>query len=249
MSGISADLFRALIAVQVLDAERVEVEEKLESIEPRREELRAQLDDEKARHVASKEALKKLQVAHKEKEIALKEQEAAVDKHNGELSNIKSNDAYKALLTEIEHAKGKIDALETEILGMLDEISAAEAAVAEEQSVVKTIEAEFAGRAKEIDDDEAALNGRLAELAAERAGKTAGVEPALLAHYDKVRERHADGVALAELKEGACSACHVKVPPTLLQDVQKGEEFVTCESCYRILYNLAKGKTAPAASE
>ena len=48
-----------------------------------------------------------LERLQKEKEMEVTTLEAAIGKHSGELNAVKSNDAYKALLSEIEKEKQK----------------------------------------------------------------------------------------------------------------------------------------------
>ena len=61
---------------------------------------------------------------------------------------------------------------------------------------------------------------------------------------------------MAEALEGRCTACNLTLRPQLSQDLKKGEEILSCESCQRILYynppvaaeDLA-GEPAPADHE
>jgi len=52
--------------------------------------------------------------------------------------------------------------------------------------------------------------------------------------YEVIRKRK--GTAVAHTTDGSCSACHVRMPPQLLQRLMRREEFGLCPSCNRILY-------------
>jgi predicted nucleic acid-binding Zn-ribbon protein len=62
------------------------------------------------------------------------------------------------------------------------------------------------------------------------------VNPALLARYDSIRQRH-NGVGMAEVtKKGSCSGCGTGQPERTLQALRE-DKVATCESCHRILYH------------
>ncbi len=56
----------------------------------------------------------------------------------------------------------------------------------------------------------------------------------LLKKYETVRQ--ARGNAIAEVKNGSCTGCHMAIPPQLSIRVLKQEELITCPNCQRILY-------------
>ena len=56
--------------------------------------------------------------------------------------------------------------------------------------------------------------------------------------------RSRDGIAVAEVKNGSCSACFMKLRPQVLVELKLGGEIITCESCTRILYILKEDRQA-----
>ena len=94
-----------------------------------------------------------------------------------------------------------------------------------------------------------------AALRKERAELAGSVAPAVRQLYERIRKGRR-GVAVAEAVDGRCSACNLTLRPQLSQDLKRGEEIVSCESCQRILYynppaaveDLA-GEAAPAARQ
>jgi uncharacterized protein len=56
-------------------------------------------------------------------------------------------------------------------------------------------------------------------------------------------------VALAEARNGSCSACFIALRPQVMSEVRRGEEIVTCDNCNRILYyqRTAHGSTVSAS--
>jgi predicted nucleic acid-binding Zn-ribbon protein len=62
------------------------------------------------------------------------------------------------------------------------------------------------------------------------------VPPNLLARYDELRLR-LGGVAVAELHDGRCSGCHLRLSNVALERVKNAppDELVECEECGRLL--------------
>ena len=66
----------------------------------------------------------------------------------------------------------------------------------------------------------------------------------LLAHFDRVRERHqGQGLALIRVTQKGggprvyhCSACNYMVRPQVVVEIRSNGSLVQCDSCKRILY-------------
>ena len=54
--------------------------------------------------------------------------------------------------------------------------------------------------------------------------------------------------AVAEVRGGMCSVCHVRVRPQIDQDVRRRERIVQCENCQRILYHVPPAAAAGGTS-
>jgi predicted nucleic acid-binding Zn-ribbon protein len=81
----------------------------------------------------------------------------------------------------------------------------------------------------------AADETELAELATRRNDLRAAVNEDLLRHYDRVLKLR--GTALAAVYENQmCSGCSVVLRPQVFQDVMTNQQFLTCDTCKRILY-------------
>ena len=99
----------------------------------------------------------------------------------------------------------------------------------EADSVANEKEKEHA-RQQTAEDEKA-----LAELSAQRQELRASVDEDTLRHYDRVfKLRHSALSAVHE--DEMCSVCRMTLRPQVFQDVMRGEETITCDSCQRILY-------------
>lgn len=64
--------------------------------------------------------------------------------------------------------------------------------------------------------------------------------------YDRMAKRSRDGIAVAEVVNGSCSACFIQLRPQVQLNVKKGDEIIVCESCTRILYLASREAEASA---
>ncbi len=203
--------------------------------------LNAEFEHKKASMGAARETLLGLQKRKKEKELSIAEAEEGIRKHQRELNQVKNNDAFKALLGEIERDKTAKDGLETEVLLLLDELDKAAGAD-------RTMQAELR-KAQEVRDAEAgalessgrSLAAELAAAEAERAAQAGGIDRELLEKYETVRASRA-GVAVVPVHEDpatgklSCGGCHMALTPQKTLDVRKNDTFAVCPECRRLMY-------------
>ncbi len=243
MATAKDDMSR-LIALQEHDKQLDVLRAELAKIPEDIEAMRAQVSDEKAAVEAAHEHAQELQARKKERENEMSKNEEGVKKHEIDLNSVKTNEAFKALLKEIEEAKAAVGNLETEIIGLLDEIDAAFLKEKTAKADLEESESENNKKIRVLEDRKGELEARLKGEEEKRAGLTEGVPADVSTLYDKTRERRG-GIALAEVRDGTCRACHVRQPPQVLVDLKKGTKIMVCESCTRLLYEVA---SAPAES-
>ena len=54
--------------------------------------------------------------------------------------------------------------------------------------------------------------------------------------YNRISARIRDGIAVAEARNGSCTACFMSLRPQVMAEVRRGEDIITCDNCNRILY-------------
>ena len=97
---------------------------------------------------------------------------------------------------------------------------------------------------KEIDADRSELDGELKR----RNDAFATLPAQLAAVYNRLAQRSRDGIAVAEVVNGSCSACFMSLRPQMQVEVRRGDQIITCESCTRILY-IASVESKAAMTE
>jgi predicted nucleic acid-binding Zn-ribbon protein len=224
--------------IQKLDENLDHLEEEIGRLPRHVEEIEKKLEDHKAQLAAEKHAL---QLNEKERRRLEGEVALATDKATRlqeQISEVKTNDQYRALRNEISFAKKEIRTAEDQIIDRMEEAEALEGKVA---AAEKALAEESVGVAKEVAEVERVVDGDRQKLAAERIERDRVAEkvpPRLLRAYERVRRKLKDRAVSAAVA-GRCSSCHMVLRQQLLQQLRRSddEDVITCEFCGCILYN------------
>jgi predicted nucleic acid-binding Zn-ribbon protein len=68
----------------------------------------------------------------------------------------------------------------------------------------------------------------------QRQQTAAGLDAKLYGQYQKVAAQYS-GRGVAQLQEGVCSGCHLKVPPQMISEIRLQMQLFTCPHCRLIL--------------
>lgn len=235
----------ALVALQekdkVLDARQKDVD----AVPPRIAAVKSDLAEEKKRMDAAKAKTLELEKKKKSKELDVAAKEEAARKHGGQLNEVKSNDAYKALQAEIAKEKAAAGDIETEVLQIMEDIDKSRAEEKALAAELKKIE-EFSKA--DLEKLEAELSHAKGEHAAAKAARDAAAVPVpadVLRVYDHIRSRGKPDAAVPVV-DGHCGACQITLAPSLVAEVAKLKSLAVCESCQRILYKPEHAAAAAA---
>lgn len=194
--------------------------------------------DLEAREKAAQAALEKRRTSRRETERRLREHEDHLRKLKGQQSEVKTNEAYTAMLKEIATLEEEIGNEEERILVLMDEIEQAEK---ETRTATEALEAQRATRAAERQ----ALEARQKEVAAdveklevEKPKLLSEITPLLLKRYERVDEKLKDR-AVTRIDNDHCGVCGQQLPPQLAVEVRKSDQFISCPNCGRILVHYA----------
>ena len=244
---------KSLIELQAVDLRLIEIRERQARFPKRLAEVEARVTAARQQVAAAKEALLTGQKERKTYEMDVEQWKERAKKYRNQSAEVKTNEAYKALLHEIQNAENEVAKAEDRLLERMvsgeeydRQVKAAEASLKEIEAVAnkdrQAIQAEYNAAQKE-----------LAAAEAVRAAAIAAVPEDLVDHYERIAKRHG-GIALAEIRGEGCGQCGVHIRPHVIQQLQRdsNEGFFHCETCTRILYyadhSAAPGPPATSAS-
>ena len=214
--------------IAALDKEVAALPKHIATIERALESHVRKLEADRAALTANQKDRKKL-----EGDIQMQEQK--ISKLRDQMLGAKTNEQYRAFQNEIEYAQNEIRKAEDRILELMSEsepldqnVKKAEAALKEEKQVVEK-EKNVARERTEAD------KSQLETLRAERKETYEKLPAAVQNTYDRVRKKWHSTV-IAEAVDGRCAACQIVIRPQFMQDLKRGDQLLTCESCGRFLY-------------
>jgi uncharacterized protein len=169
-----------------------------------------------------------------------------VEKSREKLSRCRTEREANAAQRELEELRKLYRDRELEIdkLGALVEQARGE---------IDKVTVERDALAGELGQNEGEVNNRLGELEKvagvqndARKEAVAKVKPELYRRYELIRKRR--GTGIASTLDGTCSACNMRLPPMLFQQLARGTDFGQCPSCNRILYVRSAADAADTQS-
>jgi predicted nucleic acid-binding Zn-ribbon protein len=237
-----------LVDLQITDTNIRRLKQSVESAQERR----ASLEQEFEQHAFSIREVQKrrddLHAERTENEKQIAEIKTYLERADRNLKHAQNQKEYETAMREIDALQKQVVALETKVVELM--------ASAEE------VEKELESRAEEIDsldskrDEafaafEAEISSDQAELATEESKREAvfvTLPAQLAAVYNRLAQRSRDGIAVAEVINGSCSACNMSLRPQMNVEVKKSDKIITCENCSRILYISAPKEAEATAS-
>lgn len=239
-----------LIELQEVDLRLAEVQAKLDFLPKRVMEAQKRVETAKQELAAAKTALTGSLKDRKTYEMDVQSWKEKVRKYKDQSSQVKSNDAYKALLHEIEMAEAEITKAEDRLLERMMAGEEFEVRVKDAEKTLREVEKGAEVDLAQLKAENDAARKQKAALDAERGQATGGVDADLLDNYHRIAKKHG-GAALAEVVNERCGKCGVVVRPHVFQEMRRPEnqEIYRCESCTRILYYVEPPQPAQAQAQ
>ncbi len=239
--AISKDALKLLVALQEQDKTLDSIQKEIDAVPPRIDAVKADLANEKKAMDAAKAKTIELEKKKKSKELDVAAKEESARKRSGQLNELKSNDAYKAMQAEIAADKAAAADIETEVLVIMEEIDKSKAEEKAVAAELKKIEGEASQDLAKLEAVMSEAKGRFDAAKAKR-DEVAGPVPAdMMKVYNHIRGRGKPD-AVVPMVDGHCGACQISLAPSMIMEITKVKSLITCESCQRILY---KPEAAP----
>lgn len=223
-----------LLPLQELDCQLRDIKKELEDIPARKEEEQSRLQEHKDNLAEAEEAMKAEQAKIKELEIEVQSCKNQIEKYRQQQMTLKSNKEFQAMEGEIANVEARIREHEDSELVMMEDIEKARTNVASRRKDLEAEEEAVNQDVAELDRRMAGIEEQLAGLEARRTELLQNVPEDMLARYERILMRR--DCALVPVNAGICSGCHMKLPPSVNQNIMKREDMVACDHCGRLLY-------------
>ena len=234
-----------LVALQNLDNTIRRLQKELETIPERRAQVENEFDQRAFEIKALENSRDEARHIRARVETEIGEQKARVERAERNLMSSKKPDEYTAAIREADAARKQISALETQILEQMEVFERAENSLKERAEEIASLNTDREARLKVFDDASKVQSDELQASISERERVFNSLPKQLSSQYKRISARIRNGVAVAEARNGSCTACFMALRPQAMSQVRRGEEIVTCDNCNRILY-FAGTDNAPA---
>ena len=225
----------SLIALQKLDTAAETARKRLAELPRAEQELTATLTAATAAVENAKAKLATNNTSRRELEKNVAAVDTRLARFDDHKAAVKTNQEYTALLHEIATAKSEKDAIEEQILVIMEEADAIGAEVKAADAALVQTRKDADSSLRMLGDERGSLEADIARLMGERVKATAGVPATVLAKYEQLLKQRRM-IAVSEMVGELCTACHVRLRPAVAQTIRRNADIIQCDSCQRILY-------------
>jgi uncharacterized protein len=229
-----------LIALQNADTSIRRLQAEIEAIPRRRAEIESEFDQ---RAFEIRELERQRDEARHERvrlETEAQEQRERAERAERNLMSSKKQDEYTAAIREADAARKLISQLETQILEKMEAFEQAESKLKEREPEMARLSTEMQARIKEFEEQTRTQEEQLEVNRRERERLVATLPKNMSTLYNRISARIRDGIAVAEARNGSCTACFMSLRPQVMAEVRRGDDVITCDNCNRILYYVPK---------
>lgn len=228
-------LLTALLILQDRDRHRRDLEGQLQATPREIGAVEARIAAEKAAIETAKAELNDLEAKKKVLETEIGSAEQKVSKYRSQQLEVRKNDEYRALGTEIENTQKAIGALEEQEIDLLYRIDEAKKKFIAAEGVLKTNISSHEQRIRVLKQRETEIRGELATAIKECESARTKLDDPTLRLYDRIAARNFP--ACVPMHGSKCGGCHLKVSGEVESAARtKDAKLVTCDQCGRILW-------------
>lgn len=224
-----------MLVLQDHDLRIIRLEKELGDVPLRKKAIDALLDEHRQALAKAKDEAKVRQADIKKAELDVEASRDKIRKYREQQIQLKSNQEFRAMESEIGNVEKTIRQIEDRMLEMMETIDAAQTVVRERETALKAEEGAVKGDIDTINRRAQELQTELDKARQARAALAVGIETARLQHYERIMKNKREK-ALVSVEHGACGSCHMKLPPYQVHEARKQTSIVVCEYCGRMLY-------------
>lgn len=223
-----------LLKLQNIDYDLEELDRSREYLPDMITNLKKEIEEISRALKESEERLTQQVLQRKKLELDIEEINLELARLQKQMRDIKTNREYDALVTEIANRKTKISESEEELLKTLAEIDELQDKVKEYKERVVEVDKNNRIQLESLGKEMDSIGTKIKQKQDERRNISVRLNKLMLATYERVKKVKG-GAAVVAVKKRACSGCYKSLPPQKIQEIKKGENLITCDSCGRIL--------------
>jgi predicted nucleic acid-binding Zn-ribbon protein len=241
---------KLLIELQTVDVRLAALRARLSDLPKQVAAVDQRVTAAKQKVSTAKEALTQSLKDRKTFEMDVESWKEKARRYRNQGSEVKTNEAYKALQHEIEHAEAEAALAEDRLLERMVSGEDFDRQVKAAELAVGVVEREAQAEKAKILAEQGVLQKEFAAKQAEREEAVRAIPEDLFENYERIAQ-HRHGVGIAEVRDETCTLCGVRVRPHIFQKLRRDDarEIFQCETCTRILYYIEPPPQAAASAD
>ena len=229
------DDISTLVKLQEAETEIVRLKKVLDKIEKEKVKLAGSLKDFETALAANREDLERITEMYKDTETEIQMVSDRIVKSNENLRMVKTNKEYQVLLREVDDNKKRKDALETNLLELMEEKEKSETQLNETEKEYALLADQVAAEQAKVDEKAVQDRELLDDYLLKQKEIGQELDPSLMERFRKISKMN-QGSAVTPVQNEVCMGCFMNIPPQLYIEVQRGDKLISCPQCSRILY-------------
>lgn len=234
---------RTIVRLQsALDALR-RAEKQLSGVPEWMEELHGQHSARLAEITAVGEAAETAAHDRRRAEAAIQDASEKLKHYQQQISLVRTQREYSALLQEIDTVKGSIKGLEEQALAGMEGYEQAQKKLTEERAAFADLDTRYQQALAQWQSERPGVEQQAQTLRAEVTQLRAELPRPTLTNFERVYERR-NGDAVAPLKKSTapggpiyhCGGCNYRVRLQVVGEIRNKGSLVQCDGCRRFLY-------------
>ncbi|MBZ5552832.1 MAG: hypothetical protein LAO21_08945 [Acidobacteriia bacterium] len=234
---------QSVIRLQELDKQISALQERIAALPHHLREIEKQLSDITEAHASVKQRMATNQQQRRKFDGDIQALEQKISKYNNQLLDVKTNEEYRAFLTEIEFNKNEIRKIEDRILDLMVAAEADEKELKETEAESKRQQQDVAREKQQAETETQGKQQELESLLATRHQVTQSLSDTVLDLYTRTAKLR-NGVVIAEVRDQICTVCHVMLRPQTYNEVMRNQGILQCDNCSRILFWIPPAQPA-----
>lgn len=181
------------------------------------------------------EKLEMLTDQQKRLELEIEEDDVKVKKSKSKLMMVGNTKEYHAMMREMDSLEKLNRLREDEKIAVMEEI-------ARQKAALEDIEDKFSTLNQELEEKRAGLKTRLEgaqaeldKLNSQRRKACEAIPAPILSRYEFIRSRLEHPV-IVPVENAICFGCNIMIPPQIYNDLQRGQQIISCPNCQRLIF-------------
>ena len=226
---------QTLIKLQEVDTVILQDQQKIEAYPEKIRELDGLLTDGEQKITQLQASIDEQEKIRRSKELEIEANIEKVKKYQGQLTQVKTNKEYSALLAEITGLKNKNTLSEDDILELMESVERGKTALVHARKELEQTQQRVQEEKREKEEERQQFQKQLEAQQKIRDDLAQQVDKSVLKEYNKLLNLR-NGLAVSQVgEEGICSGCHVALTPQMYTEVRTGEFLHRCPICFRYI--------------